>query len=186
MKRTRFATAVAVATLVVAGASTGTAFADETMTDAGYLEQARQGNLTEILAGEDALANSRSECVRHVGEVLIRDHTLLDADVTALADARGVDLPDAPAPDQQLTLEEVSALAGTEEYEAAWLLAQEAAHLETLDLIDTQVEYGTDEEITAAALSARPIVETHLEMVRGGVCHAAVDPAHVPAGFGPR
>ncbi|GAB3120555.1 hypothetical protein GCM10027160_36870 [Streptomyces calidiresistens] len=185
MKRTRLV-AVAVTTLAVVGTSTGTALADDTATDAGYLQQSRQGNLTEILAGEDALANSGDECVRHVGEVLIRDHTLLDADVTALADARGVDLPDAPSPEQQRTLEEVSALAGTAEYETAWLLAQEEAHLDTLDLIDTQVEYGTDEEITAAALSARPIVEMHLEMVRGGVCRAEVDPASVPAGFGPR
>ncbi|MBB0247111.1 DUF4142 domain-containing protein [Streptomyces alkaliphilus] len=185
MKRTRLV-AAAVTALAMAGTSTGTALADDTATDAGYLQQSRQGNLTEILAGEDALENARSECVRHVGEVLIRDHTLLDADVTTLADARGVELPDAPSPEQQRVLDEVSALAGTEEYETAWLLAQEEAHLETLDLIDTQVEYGTDEEITAAALSARPIVAMHLEMVRGGVCRAGVDPAYVPAGFGPR
>ncbi|WP_235023846.1 DUF4142 domain-containing protein [Streptomyces sp. WAC05374] len=153
-------------------------------TDAGFLRASHQGNLTEIAAGKDAQKNATTDCVKKVGKVLVRDHTKLDADTRALADKLGVDLPVAPSKEQQDTLAAVMAKAGTKAYDKAWLDAQAAAHEKTLARIDNQIANGHNAQVTAAAKAARPVVAMHLDMVRGGECHAASAPHAIHAGNG--
>lgn len=172
MTRIRRAAAV-VAVLSLTVTPIGSAFAQSGVaTDDAFLEASHQGNLAEIAAGEDAEAHATTDCVRQVGSLLVRDHTRLDGEITTLADTLGVSLPDAPSEEQQQALADVQAKAGTPAYDEAWLRSQETAHRETLELIDTQIASGTNAEITAAAEAARPVVATHLDLVRDGVCHA--------------
>ncbi|WP_240796534.1 DUF4142 domain-containing protein [Streptomyces sp. RFCAC02] len=203
MTRTRVA-ATALATICLIGAPAGLARADGTLSDqdTAFMTAAHQGNLAEIAAGEDAGENATTECVRHLGERLVTDHTDLDESLTGLAERLGVELPDAPTEEAQQQLAEVQAKAGTEDYDKAWLTTQEAAHEDTLALIDQELADGSDPDVKAAAEAARPIVAEHLAMVEGGTCHesddgasgaghhdgadsaASGDPAHVPAGHG--
>ncbi|QGV82798.1 DUF4142 domain-containing protein [Streptomyces ficellus] len=173
---------------MAAGPAAATAPADGSSnahaTDAAFLRASHQGNLTEIAAGKDARKNATTDCVKKVGEVLVRDHTKLDADTRALADDQGVDLPLAPTKEQQDTLADVMSKAGTEAYDHAWLKAQAAAHEKTLARIDNQVANGKNARVTAAAKAARPVVAMHLDMVRGGECHAGAAPKAIHAGNG--
>ncbi|CAL9291214.1 DUF4142 domain-containing protein [Streptomyces sp. SudanB25_2051] len=149
--------ATALTCLSLSGIAAAPALAAEAPpTDYAFLRAAHQGNLTEIAAGKDAQKNATTECVKHVGGVLVRDHTKLDAATRALADKLGVDLPMAPSPEQQRTLAAVMAKAGTSAYDTAWLKAQDAAHTKTLGMIDHQIAKGKDAEVTAAAKAARP------------------------------
>ncbi|CAL9417420.1 DUF4142 domain-containing protein [Streptomyces sp. enrichment culture] len=186
--RTHLRAATALTCLTLSGIAAAPALAAEAPpTDYAFLRASHQGNLTEIAAGKDAQKNATTECVKHVGGVLVRDHTKLDAATRALADKLGVDLPMAPSPEQQRTLASVMAKAGTGAYDAAWLKAQDAAHTKTLGMIDHQIANGKDAEVTAAAKAARPVVAHHLSMVRGGTCHhgkTAPAPHAVHAGNG--
>ncbi|MER7106217.1 DUF4142 domain-containing protein [Streptomyces sp. NPDC000229] len=192
MTRTHRWAATAFTCLALTGIAAGPAFAttpaDGTglATDAAFLRASHQGNLTEIAAGKDAQKNATTDCVKNVGKVLVRDHTKLDADTRALADKQGVDLPAAPSKEQQDTLAAVMAKAGTKAYDKAWLDAQAAAHEKTLARIDNQIAHGKNAEVTAAAKAARPVVAMHLDMVRGGECHAAsaTHPKAIHAGNG--
>ncbi|GGR66401.1 DUF4142 domain-containing protein [Streptomyces roseolus] len=154
--------------------------------DRVFLRAAHQGNLAEVAAGEDARQHATSSCVKSVGAALVRDHGKLDADVTALAGKLGVALPDGPAPEDANKLKAVRAKAGTPAYDTAWLAVQEAAHVKTLALIDHELKAGENSEVFAAARAARPVVAMHLDMVRGGSCHAAKAPETVDAGSGGR
>ncbi|WP_234347813.1 DUF4142 domain-containing protein [Streptomyces specialis] len=189
--------ASSLAALFLVGASAGLARADGTDSgispaDATFLKSAHQGNLAEIAAGTDAGRNATTACVKEVGAALVTDHTTLDEAVPGLADRLPVPLPEEPTPEQTSTLEEVRARAGTPAYDEAWLAAQDAAHRETLALIDQELSDGENAEVKAAASAARPVVEAHLERVAGGECHldagsgAVADPSRVPAGFGGR
>lgn len=180
----------ALATALLTGAAPGTAPADGASpskpTDAAFVKADHRGNLAEIAAGEDARTNATTACVKDVGAMLVRDHTKLDRDLTALAAKLDIALPDAPTPDQRKTLAAVRAKAGTAAYDKAWLTAQADAHRQTLAMIDHQIAAGGNAEITAAARSARPVVEMHLKHVRGGVCRPVSGQGehHVPAGHG--
>ncbi|MEU0657782.1 DUF4142 domain-containing protein [Streptomyces lavendulocolor] len=190
MTRTHRWAATAFTCLALTGISAGPALASAPAdgsapaTDAAFLRASHQGNLTEIAAGKDAQKNATTDCVKHVGKVLVRDHTKLDAATRALADKQGVDLPVAPSKEQQETLADIMSKAGTKAYDAAWLTAQAAAHEKTLARIDHQVAHGKNAEVTAAAKAARPVVAMHLDMVRGGKCHAAAAPRAIHAGNG--
>ncbi|WP_240508892.1 DUF4142 domain-containing protein [Streptomyces agglomeratus] len=74
--------------------------------------------------------------MKHVGAVLVRDHTKLDADVKTLAGRLNVTLPASPSAEQKKELAAVQAKDGSSAYDAAWLTTQDAAHRKTLALID--------------------------------------------------
>jgi putative membrane protein len=158
--------------------------ADVSTQDEMFMMKAHQGNLAEIAAGHDAQKNATTSCVKHVGAVLVRDHSKLDADLKKLAGKLNVTLPTSPSEKQKKELAAVQAKAGSPAYDAAWLNAQDAAHRQTLALIDQELKAGKNAEVKAAARSARPVVEMHLDMVRGGTCHKGKDTGMVRAGTG--
>ncbi|MEU2116096.1 DUF4142 domain-containing protein [Streptomyces sp. NPDC016459] len=184
MRVTRLTSVAALVIAVSAAAGPYAVAAPVSDQDTTFTKAAHQGNLAEIAAGQDAQANATSACVKEVGRVLVRDHGKLDADVKALAAKLGVTLPGAPTAEQKAELAAVRAKAGTPAYDAAWLKGQEAAHTKTLALIDTELHTGKNAEVMAAARAARPVVAMHLDMVRGGTCHAGKDAHMVKAGSG--
>ncbi|MGK5629990.1 DUF4142 domain-containing protein [Streptomyces sp. URMC 123] len=191
--RTRHWTATAVAALAIAGAaavpatavdSTPAAGGSVNAADTAFLKSAHQGNLAEIAAGEDAVKHATTSCVMRTGRTLVTDHTKLDGDVKRVADKVGVSLPNAPTPEQQKELAEVQGKAGSKAYDEAWLKVQVAAHEKTLGLIDRELKEGRNAEVKATAKAARPVVSTHLAMVRDGKCQDHAPAAKVPAGDG--
>ncbi|MEU6184053.1 DUF4142 domain-containing protein [Streptomyces coeruleorubidus] len=175
----------AVMAVALFGISVPYAFAAEVSAqDELFMTQAHQGNLAEIAAGQDAQKNATTSCVKNVGAVLVRDHSKLDADLKMLADKLNVTLPGSPSAEQKKELAAVQAKAGSPAYDAAWLTTQDAAHRKTLALIDQELKGGKNAEVKVAARSARPVVAMHLDMVRGGVCHAGKDAGMVRAGSG--
>lgn len=175
----------AVAAVVMSGISAPHAFAagvnDQ---DEMFMRKARYGHLAEIAAGQDTRKNATTSCVRHVGAVLVRDHSKLNADVKALADKLNVTLPGSLPKELEQKLAELRAKVGGSAYDAAWLEAQHVAHRATLALIDQELSAGQNPEVKAAARAARPVVAMHLDMVRGGTCHEGKDVGMVRAGTG--
>ncbi|UNO44376.1 DUF4142 domain-containing protein [Streptomyces sp. MST-110588] len=152
--------------------------------DATFVKAVHQGNLAEIAAGQDARHNATTSCVKTVGKALVRDHGKLDADLKALAHKLGIALPASPTEEQKQELAAAQSKANTSAYDAAWLKTQDAAHTKTLALIDDELKAGKNTEVQAAARAARPVVSAHLDMVRGGTCHAAKDAGTIKAGGG--
>ncbi|MGK5638051.1 DUF4142 domain-containing protein [Streptomyces sp. URMC 126] len=175
--------ALAISASVAAVAPAGAADSGG-VTDSAFLKTVHQGNLAEIESGNDAQTNAVSACVKDTGRMLVRDHGKLDGDVKTLAGRLGVSLPAGPSAEQKQQLASVRAKAGSEEYDAAWLSAQEGNHRKTLSLIDEQISSGRNAQITAAAKAARPVVAMHLDRVSGGTCHAGPSSHAVPAGDG--
>ncbi|WP_232789164.1 DUF4142 domain-containing protein [Streptomyces odonnellii] len=144
-------------------------------TDAPFLTTIHQANLAEIAAGEDAGKNARAACVKSVGARIVRDHRKLDAGVIALAGKLGVTLPAGLSEAQQEDLAAIQAKAGTHAYDTSWLADQATSHIAALALIDTEVKTGGNAEVRAAAAAARPVVATHLTLIRA--CEAEIDPS---------
>jgi putative membrane protein len=182
--RTRLISLAALVVAVSAISAAPSVAATVSDQDAMFVKSAHQGNLAEIAAGQDAQKHATTKCVKTVGAVLVRDHGKLDADLKMLADKLNVMLPASPTEEQKRELAAVQAKAGTSEYDAAWLKTQDAAHTKTLSMIDHELKAGKNAEVMAAARAARPVVAMHLDMVRGGTCHAGKDARMVRAGSG--
>lgn len=184
MIRLRMMPAAALAVAMTAVAAPQAVAAPVSDQDTAFVRAAHQGNLTEIAAGQDAQTHAASACVKEVGDVLVRDHTKLDADLKALAGKLGISLPAGPSAAQNQELASVREKAGSSAYDAAWLKMGEAGHVKTLALIDQEVKSGANAEVVAAAQAARPVVAMHLKMVEGGTCHAGMEAGTIHAGNG--
>ncbi|MCX5387201.1 DUF4142 domain-containing protein [Streptomyces sp. NBC_00083] len=171
------ATAAAVTALALTGAAPAFAAASPSgspsaTADAVFLQAIHQANLAEIAAGKDARTHANGACVKQVADVIVRDHTTLDAKGAALAKSKSITLPNEPSTAQQKSLTALKPMNGTKQYDVAWLKVQSSGHQQALALIDKELKSGTDSQIKAAAKAARPIVAGHLKMVEGGVCRA--------------
>ncbi|MGW7264505.1 DUF4142 domain-containing protein [Streptomyces sp. NPDC054842] len=184
MTRTRLTFPVVVAAVVCGISAAPAAAGGASSQDHTFTRAAHQGNLAEIAAGHDAQKNATTACVKAVGATLVRDHGKLDSDLRMLAHKLGITLPGMPTAEQRQELAAVQAKAGTAAYDTAWLKTQDAAHTATLALIDSELKAGQNAEVKAAARAARPVVAMHLDMVRGGTCHAGKDASMVKAGNG--
>ncbi|MEU4832151.1 DUF4142 domain-containing protein [Streptosporangium sp. NPDC023615] len=139
--------------------------------DRDFLVKAHQSNLSEIEAGKaaqqktaDAPGRPNAATVRELGEIFIADHTKLDATVRQVAGRLGVELPPAPAPAQREQLDKVAALNGAE-FDKAWITAELAGHRATLAAVDKEIESGASPEVKQIAVTAKPVVQKHIDML---------------------
>src|SRR3954453_16501285 len=123
--RALLAATAAVLLLLVTG--TGRASAATNVQDEAWLVEAHQGNLAEIAAGHVAAAQATNAAIRELGQMLVDDHTRLDADLTTVAAQVGVTLPSAPTQVQKTNLAALEAIHG-EQFDKAWIEAQGRDH----------------------------------------------------------
>jgi putative membrane protein len=164
--------------------SSGAAAAAPPEPDNTYLRSAHQADLTAIEAGRDAQTGAVSNCVRRVAAVVVRDHRKLDAQALRVVGQLGVELPPEPSFAQRRALANLRALRGSARYDAAWLRLMDQQHRQMLRLIDQQAARGTAPSARSVARAARPVVQMHLDMVRGGVCRTGSGASSVGAGDG--
>ncbi len=162
MKTVVRSAAALTAALVGIALAAGPASAEPNDQDLQFLAAAHQGNLAEIASGQAAVAQAATEEVRAMGQQLITDHQTLDASLTAVAQQLGVTLPDAPSPDQQAALAEVTAQTG-EDFDRAWLYLQIEAHRQTLALGEQELAAGSEQAVKDLAAAAAPVVQGHLD-----------------------
>ncbi|PFG41133.1 putative membrane protein [Georgenia soli] len=149
--------------------------------DTTWMVAAHQSNLAEIAAGTAAQEQAASEDVRQMGAMLIADHQKLDADLTAAAQQLGVQLPDAPSPEQQAALAEVKAKQG-EAFDTAWIASQVEGHRMTIAATEQEIAQGEDATVVGLARAATPVVQGHLDhLMQLSGAHGV--PGAVPGGI---
>jgi putative membrane protein len=156
------AVAVALLSSATAGALTQPDLNEQ---DREFLRKAHRSNLAEIQAGQAAQEKGASATVRDLGAKIVTDHTKLDRDVRRVAEQVGVDLPKRPSADQRRELEQVAAQSG-KEFDRAWLAAQIAGHHRSLANGAKELQDGSSSEVKKLARDAKPIVQTHLDMLQ--------------------
>jgi len=158
----------------------GTAAAQPTAQDSGWIVVAHQSNLTEIAAGQAAQAKASSAAVRDLGQMFVQDHTAMDAKLKSAAAQLNVDLPAAPNPTQQSQLKQANSLSGSA-FDALWLQQQVAGHQMALAATKTETANGQDTTTLALARSATPIISHHLQELLSA---SSGGPTSVNAGTG--
>jgi len=177
----RLAAACVLALSASVGAASGVMAAPNEQ-DSTWMAAAHQSNLSEIAAGQAAVAQGTAPDVKALGQMFIDMHTQLDTELTAAAGQLGVTLPDAPTPSQQQSLERVKGQTGAA-FDTAWVADQIAGHQTTLAATQTEISSGSDPTVTALASKAAPVVQQHLTALQQSAS-AAGAPTLVPTGDG--
>lgn len=141
-----------------------------------YMAMAASGDLYEIQSGQIGLLRGGTMDLRNFAQMLIIDHTQTTATLKAAAASAGL-LPPAPAL-SAMHLQMISELqlSGANFDQVFWQ-QQMIAHQMALNLHSNYAAHGDVASLRAAAASAVPIVQMHLNQIKampvlGGSCPA--------------
>ncbi|MFC7586895.1 DUF4142 domain-containing protein [Nonomuraea antimicrobica] len=130
--------------------------------DKAWMAVIHQGNLAEIGAGRLAREKGTTEPVRSVGELLVKDHTALDAKVTQAATQLGVQLPASMDAGQRKRLNKLEGATG-KDLDRGFLSWMIEAHKEALTATEQEISKGSSETVKALAKEAAPSLQAHLD-----------------------
>lgn len=133
--------------------------------DLKFAEEAAKGGLLEVQLGELATEQAKSEEVVDFGQRMVEDHGAANEQLKAIAEAKGITLPDSLDQDQQHTLDELSKLSG-EEFDRTYMDEMVKDHEVDVAAFRLQAESGEDPDLRAFAEETLPTLEEHLSLAQ--------------------
>jgi putative membrane protein len=162
------AASAAPADRAVMSAAAAVAPAAEPARDARFLRMAHQADMAEIAGGTIAEDRGVSAQVRALGARFVRDHTDIDAHVTATARAAGVTLPDTPTA-AQLALAKKYQSVPAAAFDTLFLRTQLKAHTQVLNAGKAELTAGKDPRVKQLIAYAGPLVMAHRDALAGAL-----------------
>jgi putative membrane protein len=133
--------------------------------DEQWLMTSIEGDHFEIRGGKLAQQKARTQIVRDLAGVLIRDHSTSLADAVNVADKLGIEVPKDPSPSQQWELRAVAQFEGAAfDHWYADLEVQD--HIQDISEARDEVEKGCNDDIRDLAKDDIPVLQGHLELAR--------------------
>lgn len=133
--------------------------------DQKFFEKAAGGGLAEVAAGQLASSTSGNADVKSFANQMVKDHTKANNELTQLAQAKGVTLPQAPDAAHQEDLGKLKQKQGAD-FDKAYVKGQVSDHKATISLFKKAAK-SKDPDIAAFAQKTLPTLKMHLVMVKG-------------------
>lgn len=134
--------------------------------DRSFLENAAQGGLAEVEGSKLAEQKASSADVKSFAARMIKDHTMVNEELTKLASSKGYTPPKEPSVVQRTELKGLSALDGERFDKMYSSRIGVAAHEKTVKLFQEAAKNAKDPDIKAFAAKHVPDLEQHLQMAR--------------------
>ena len=134
--------------------------------DRSFLENAAQGGLAEVEGSKLAEQKAASADVKSFAARMIKDHTMVNEELTKLASSKGYTPPNEPSVVQRTELKGLSALDGERFDKMYSSRIGVAAHEKTVKLFQEAAKNAKDPDIKAFAAKHVPDLEQHLQMAR--------------------
>ena len=131
-----------------------------------FADMASSSNMFEIESSRLALEKAASEEVKSFAQHMIDDHGKAGDEMMAAAQDDGITPAPGLQPAHQAKLDELSALDG-EAFDAAYIMAQVAAHDEAIALFEGFSSNGDDSALKAFAANTLPTLQQHREEIGG-------------------
>jgi len=146
----------------VAGSeSTETSLDDDGAT---FLKKAAVGGLMEVEAAKIALNNAKSADVKNFAEQMLTDHTKANKELKDLATRKKIITPDALPADEQIHLDAMKKMTGTE-FDKHYIAMMVTDHEKTVQLFE-QGTQNKDASLKSWATSTLAIIEGHTKKAK--------------------
>ena len=134
--------------------------------DKSFLKDAAEGGNAEVEASKVALSQSASADVKSFAQQMVDDHGKAGSELKALAEQKGVKVPDDPSTVKKAEIKVLSGRKGSsfDQHYADSIGVK--AHEDTVKLFQKEVDKGTDADVKAWAQKTLPALQHHLEMAR--------------------
>ena len=164
LSRAMLAAALAAAVPLIANAQDMNTPAKSALnkTDQQIVAAMARANMAEVEAGKLALANGESAEVKAFAQQMIDDHTKALADVTTLAQEKGVTLPTEPDAKHKAMAARLSKLKGAKFDHQYMMQAGVSDHKQVHAMLKKDEKRATDPAVKALAAKMLPTVEQHL------------------------
>ena len=133
--------------------------------DQNFILAAAQGGMTEVRLGDLAAQNGTRADVKDFGQMMVKDHSAINADLKALASQKGVTLPDSLDTKHQGMVDKLAALSGSA-FDEAYISAMVKGHKMDAKAFKAESVATTDADIKSFVDKSLPVVEMHLEHIK--------------------
>jgi putative membrane protein len=128
-----------------------------------FVEAAHNINSTEIEMGRLANERGQSESVRKLGQRMVRDHTMLENRLKALAGAKDIVLSSQLDARHQQMIDELTTYSGAA-FDQHYLGCQVNGHQKAIALFQQVAAENQDRSVREFAANTLPILQRHLQL----------------------
>lgn len=133
--------------------------------DQQFMTGSGQTNLAEVAIGQLAMQRSQHEGVRALAQLTMRDHSAVQSQLTSIAQAAGLSLPQEASPEQRALAERLSGLSGTA-FDREYAMAQVQGHERSETSYEREIAQGQNEALRNLARQTLPTIMSHLRQSR--------------------
>jgi putative membrane protein len=133
--------------------------------DLEFAQKAAEGGLMEVELGELAQQQAKDEQVVQFGERMVQDHGQANEKLMAIAEQKGIQLPQELPEDAQRKYDELQQLSDAE-FDQAYMDEMVQDHEKDIELFEQQAESGENPDLRAFAEETLPTLREHLELAR--------------------
>jgi putative membrane protein len=133
--------------------------------DLEFAEKAAEGGLMEVQFGELAQQQAKNEQVVQFGERMVADHGQANEKLKAIAEQKGIELPQELSADAQQKYEELQQLSDAE-FDEAYMDEMVQDHEKDVAAFEKQAQSGQDPDLRTFAEETLPTLREHLELAK--------------------
>ena len=132
--------------------------------DSNFIVAAAQGGMTEVKLGELAARKGTRDDVKAFGQLMVKDHTAINADLKTLATQKGVTLPAALDAKHQGMVDKMEALSDSK-FDSAYIADMIKDHKADAKEFKAESAETKDADVKRFVDKSIPIVNTHLQHI---------------------
>jgi putative membrane protein len=133
--------------------------------DQDFMIAAAQGGLTEVRLGELATQKGVRVDVKEFGQLMVKDHSAINADLKTLATQKGVTLPDRLDAKHQRMVDKMAALTGSA-FDEAYVTGMIKDHKMDAKEFKAESAATKDTDVKSFVDKSLPIVQMHLVHIK--------------------
>ena len=132
--------------------------------DTAFTNKAAVGGMAEVEFGKLALEKGSHAKVKEFASMMVKDHSMANEELKAIATAKSIMLPTALDAMHQAKYEELKSKSGAD-FDKAYTTAMVEGHQKTLALMEDGSKNLQDADLKGFAAKTAPVVKHHLEMI---------------------
>jgi putative membrane protein len=133
--------------------------------DIDFAKKAAGDGMAEVKLGELAQQQAESDQVKQFGQRMVDDHGKANEKLKAIAEQKGIDLPQKMPDEAQQTYDQLQKKSG-QEFDQAYMDKMVEDHHKAIDLFQQEAKGGQDPELQSFAEQTLPTLQQHLDLAQ--------------------
>lgn len=132
--------------------------------DHAFIQMAGKAGMGEVKLAELAVEKGKSEEVKNLAAMIVKDHTAANMELGAIAKAKGIEIP-MPGEKEKEKMAMLAAKSG-EEFDKAFLAELKDCHKKDIALFEATSAEAKDKDVKAFIDKTLPVLKTHADHVK--------------------